>query len=43
MSNIPVNALPEFIRETIYDIAEHTQAPRALIASSVISALSLAC
>lgn len=43
MSNIPVNAFPEFIRETIYDIEEHTQAPRALITSSVISALSLAC
>jgi len=43
MSNIPINGFPEFIRETTYDIAELTQAPLALIASSLISAMSLAC
>lgn len=43
MFNFPVSAFPETIRETNYDIAELTQAPESLIASSMIGAMSLAC
>ncbi|TKV07677.1 DUF3987 domain-containing protein [Citrobacter sp. wls619] len=43
MFRFPLDAFPEKIRETIYDIHDHTQAPIELISSSVISAMSLAC
>ncbi|MDM2804713.1 YfjI family protein [Citrobacter sp. Cpo109] len=42
MIRFPINAIPDKIRETIYDIREHTQAPVELISSSVISAMSMA-
>lgn len=43
MSNFPLQAFPLCIREVILDINECTQAPIPLIASSVISAMSLSC
>ncbi|MDE9690208.1 YfjI family protein [Citrobacter portucalensis] len=42
MFNFPISAFPDKIREAIYDIREHTQAPMELISSSVISSMSLA-
>lgn len=41
MSHFPLNAFPSKLRETIIDIEKRTQAPIPLIASSVISAISL--
>lgn len=43
MSHFPLKAFPSCIREVILDINECTQAPIPLIASSVLSAMSLSC
>ncbi|MGO2439346.1 Uncharacterised protein [Serratia plymuthica] len=43
MNRFPINAFPQLLRETILDVNECTQAPIPLIASSVVSALSLSC
>lgn len=43
MNHFPLNAFPQLLRETILDVRECTQAPVPLIASSVMSALSLSC
>lgn len=43
MSHFPLNAFPPLLREAILDVQECTQAPISLIASSVISAISLSC
>lgn len=43
MRHFPLNAFPSELREAILDIEELTQAPIPLIASSVISAISLSC
>lgn len=43
MSHFPLNAFPSLIRDIICDVHECTQAPVPLIASSVISAMSLSC
>ncbi|WP_258089422.1 YfjI family protein [Serratia liquefaciens] len=43
MNHFPLKAFPQLLRETILDVHECTQAPVPLIASSVISALSLSC
>ncbi|EKT64549.1 YfjI family protein [Providencia burhodogranariea] len=43
MRHFPLNAFPPHLYETILEIEERTQAPIPLIASSVISAISLAC
>lgn len=43
MSHFPLNAFSSKLRETIIDIEKRTQAPIPLIASSVISAISLSC
>ncbi|HHR5876700.1 TPA: YfjI family protein [Providencia alcalifaciens] len=43
MKHFPLNAFPVELREAILDIEELTQAPIPLIASSVISAISLSC
>lgn len=42
MNHFPLNAFPSKLREVILDVEELTQAPIPLIASSVISAISLA-
>lgn len=43
MNRFPTNAFPPLLRDTILDVHECTQAPIPLIASSVVSALSLSC
>lgn len=43
MRHFPLNAFPSELRNVILDIEELTQAPIPLIASSVISAISLSC
>lgn len=43
MSHFPLDAFPSLIRDIIHDVHESTQAPVPLIASSVISAMSLSC
>ncbi|MEQ5400437.1 YfjI family protein [Providencia rettgeri] len=43
MRRFPLNAFPSKLRNVIKDIEERTQAPIPLIASSVISAISLSC
>ncbi|OHT22347.1 hypothetical protein A3Q29_11040 [Providencia stuartii] len=43
MYHFPLKAFPPKLRATIIDIEEWTQAPIPLIASSVISAMSLSC
>lgn len=43
MRRFPLNAFPSELRNVIKDIEERTQAPIPLIASSVISAISLSC
>ncbi|MEQ5734110.1 MULTISPECIES: YfjI family protein [Providencia] len=43
MSHFPLNAFPSHIRDIISDVHGCTQAPIPLIASSVISAMSLSC
>ncbi|EPG9256226.1 YfjI family protein [Providencia rettgeri] len=42
MNRFPLNAFPQDLKEVILDLREETQAPEPLIASSVLSALSLA-
>lgn len=39
----PVHVFPPLIRNAIYEVEQHTQAPQALIAASVLGAISLAC
>ncbi|EOG1934982.1 DUF3987 domain-containing protein [Providencia stuartii] len=41
MNRFPLNAFPRNLKEVILDLREETQAPVPLIASSVLSALSL--
>lgn len=43
MNEFPLSAVPSFLREAIKDVNKLTQAPFPLIASSAISAMSLAC
>ncbi|WP_411749429.1 YfjI family protein [Serratia marcescens] len=43
MNHFPLDSFPPLLRETILDVHECTQAPVPLIASSVMSALSLSC
>lgn len=43
MNEFPLSAIPPFLREAIKDVNKFTQAPIPLIASSAISAMSLAC
>ncbi|HDU8580784.1 YfjI family protein [Morganella morganii] len=43
MNNYPLNAFPELIRNAVLSVHEQTRAPVPLIASSVISAVSLTC
>ncbi|HEN3279202.1 TPA: DUF3987 domain-containing protein [Yersinia enterocolitica] len=42
-SPFPVDAFPQIIRNAIYEVEQHTQAPQALIAASALGAISLAC
>lgn len=39
----PVHVFPLIIRNAIYEVEQHTQAPRALISASVLGVISLAC
>ncbi|HBH8999926.1 TPA: DUF3987 domain-containing protein, partial [Escherichia coli] len=39
----PVNAFPQIIRNAIYEVEQHTQAPQGLIAASALGVISLAC
>lgn len=39
----PVDALPQIIRNAIYEVEQHTQAPQGLIAASALGVISLAC
>lgn len=39
----PVEHLPQVIRNTLYEVEQQTQAPQALIAASILGAISLAC
>lgn len=39
----PVDAFPKIIRNAIYEVEQHTQAPQGLIAASVLGVISLAC
>lgn len=39
----PVDAFPKIIRNAIYEVEQHTQAPQALIAASALGVISLAC
>ena len=41
--NYPILALPSGLRDVVLELHEHTQAPYALIAGSVLGAVSLAC
>ncbi|EKN4697771.1 DUF3987 domain-containing protein [Yersinia ruckeri] len=43
MQEFPFNAFPTSLLETIFDIEDCTQAPAELIASTLLSGLSLAC
>ncbi|MEZ2400983.1 YfjI family protein, partial [Raoultella planticola] len=43
MKDFPFSAFPELLRETIFDIEDITQSPPEMIASAVLSALSLGC
>ncbi|HHW4415657.1 TPA: DUF3987 domain-containing protein, partial [Citrobacter gillenii] len=43
MKEFPFNAFSELLRQTIFDIEDITQAPPEMIASAVLSALSLGC
>ncbi|EOZ7593656.1 YfjI family protein [Enterobacter hormaechei] len=42
-SPFPVDAFPQIIRNAIYEVEQHTQAPQALIAASALGVISLAC
>lgn len=39
----PVHVLPPLIRNAVYEVEQHTQAPRPLITASVLGAISLVC
>lgn len=39
----PVDAFPNIIRNAIYEVEQHTQAPQGLIAASALGVISLAC
>lgn len=39
----PVHVFPPIIRNAVYEVEQHTQAPQALIAASVLGVISLAC
>lgn len=39
----PVDAFPKIIRNAIYEVEQHTQAPQGLIAASALGVISLAC
>ncbi|TQD15654.1 DUF3987 domain-containing protein [Enterobacter hormaechei] len=39
----PVHVFPQIIRNAVYEVEQHTQAPQALIAASVLGVISLAC
>ena len=39
----PVHVFPPIIRNAVYEVEQHTQAPQALIAASVLGGISLAC
>lgn len=39
----PVDAFPQIIRNAIYEVEQHTQAPQGLIAASALGVISLAC
>ncbi|NIL22489.1 DUF3987 domain-containing protein [Yersinia mollaretii] len=39
----PVYVFPQIIRNAVYEVEQHTQAPQALIAASVLGVISLAC
>jgi hypothetical protein len=39
----PVHVFPLIIRNAIYEVEQHTQAPRALISASALGVISLAC
>ncbi|UCQ27268.1 DUF3987 domain-containing protein [Edwardsiella tarda] len=39
----PVHVFPQIIRNAVYEVEQHTQAPQALIAASVLGGISLAC
>jgi len=41
--DFPVNALPEIIRQAVWEVSTNTKAPLALISASALGALSLAC
>jgi len=41
--NFPILALPSGLRDVVLELHQHTQAPYALIAGSVLGAVSLAC
>lgn len=43
MKEFPFNAFTGLLRETIFNIEDHTQSPPEMIASAVLSALSLGC
>lgn len=42
-SPFPVDAFPQIIRNAIYEVEQHTQAPQGLIAASALGVISLAC
>ncbi|GAB7260032.1 hypothetical protein DaDZ19_16990 [Dickeya ananatis] len=39
----PLHVFPPIIRNAVYEVEQHTQAPQALIAASVLGVISLAC
>ncbi|MEA3637217.1 YfjI family protein [Enterobacter hormaechei] len=39
----PIDSFPQIIRNAVYEVEQHTQAPQALIAASVLGVISLAC
>ena len=39
----PVHVFPQIIRNAVYEVEQHTQAPQALIAASVLGVISLVC
>lgn len=43
LPEFPVDALPEIIRQAVWEVSTRTKAPLALISASALGALSLAC
>ncbi len=39
----PLDAFPQIIRNAIYEVEQHTQAPQGLIAASALGVISIAC